>query len=388
MTAEERAFTAAAVPAVERRTREALEAVLSRLSEAAGEALAGVALGGALGLGEARTTVDAAGEFVAAAPLELLAVLDLPPGKAATIAPRLRQELGATARSRHVTVRLDTAASSALARHAPTLEAIACAAAGRVLLGPADLLAPLAPFASAQPPLAEALRLLVRRGGALLAAERSLSRRSAPRAAVLAGQSAVRDADLALGAALLVSAGRYRPTEAERAAELRRLAAPAEGPTEPRGLHLRMTRTRFRDVVERHREAFAAAGAVELPEGLAEARTQLARASDRFLELLRLLEEERLGLPLPTWTEHVRALAARHGAAGGPGLFGGREGDDLPARRAVRDWPAPERLAPALASLLDWDPGDLGVAPLLLDLPDGAAREALAARLAALAAAV
>ena len=146
-----------------------------------------------------------------------------------------------------------------------------------------------------------------------------------------------------------------------------------------------MTRTRFRDVVERHREAAAAAGGVELPETLAQVRTQAGRVSDRFLEVLRLLEEQRLGRTLPSWTDYFRALAARHGASTGPGLFGGLHGEELPGRRAVRDWPPAERLAPALATLLDWDPGDLPIAPVLLDLPDDTPREALVARLATLA---
>lgn len=386
MTAPDRPFTAAGVPAVERRCAGTLEALVSRLSESAGEALAGVALGGALGLGEARTTVDAAGELVAAAPFELLVVLELTPGRASALAPRLLRDAAATARSRRAAVRLEAAARPALAHLPPTIESIAYAAANRVAAGPADLLAPLAPLSGAQPPRGEALRLLVRRGAELAGAERALARRGAGRAAVLAGQSAVRGVDLALGGALLVSAGRYRPTEASRAAELRLLAAPSDGGAGTQGFHLGMSRTRFRDVVERHREAAAAAAAVELPDTLAEARTQLARAADRFLEVLRLLEEERLGRPLASWTDHARALAARRGAAEGPGLFGTRDPEELPGRRAARDWPPAERLAPAVGSLLDWDPGDLGVAARLLDLPDDATRESLAARAVALAA--
>ncbi|MFN7990062.1 MAG: hypothetical protein U0529_21500 [Thermoanaerobaculia bacterium] len=386
MTATARRFTAAAVPAVERRCAETLAALLSRLAEAAGEPLAGAALGGALGRGEAPTTVDAAGAFVTGAPFELLVVLDGTPGRAAGLAPRLLRELAATARSRHAAVRVDVAALAALAHVPPTIEAIEAAAADRVVAGPPDLLAPLARLAAAQPAPLEALRLLVRRGAALLEAERTLARRGAGRASVLAGQAAVRGVDLALGTALLVSAGRFRPTDAERAAELRLLAAPAESGAAAEGFHVGMTRTRFRDVVERHREAVAAAAKVELPETLAEARTQVGRASDRFLEVLRLFEEERLGRSLPSWTDYVRALAARHGSAGGPGLFGARPSDDLPGRRAVRDWPPAERLAPALATLLDWDPGDLTIAPVLLDLPDGAPKEALGPRLATLAA--
>lgn len=387
MNEAERPFTRAAVPAVERRCRETLSALLSRLEEAAGEGLAGAALGGALGRGEAPTTVDAGGAFVASAPFELLVVLDGTPARAAAAAGRLARELAATARSRRAAVRVETVSSSSLDRLAPTLEAIEAAAAGRVVFGPAGLLEPLAPLAAAQPSAYESLRLLVRRGAALHAAERALSRRGAGRAAVLGAQEAVRALDLALGAALLVSAGRYRPSDQARARELRLLAAPSDDGRAATGFHVGMTRTRFRDLVDRQREAHAALAGVELPESLVEARTQAARASDRFLEVLRLHEEERLGRPLPSWTDYLRALAARRGAAASPGLFGGRDGDDLPGRRAVRDWPPAERLAPALATLLDWDPGDLPIAPLLLDLPDEAPPEALGARLATLAAA-
>ena len=386
MTEAERPFTAAAVPAVERHCRETLAALLSRLSDAAGDTLAGAALGGALGRGEAPTTVDAAGAFVTVAPFELFVVLRTTPGRAASLAPHLARDLAATARPRHASVRVEAASLSALAHLPPTLEAIECVAAERVVSGPHDLLQPLSSLACAQPAPGEALQLLVRRGAAFLAAERSLSRRSAGRAAVLAGQSAIRAVDLALGTAVLVSAGRFRPTDGARAAELKLLAAPIDSGSPPEGCHLGMTRTRFRDVVQRHREAFGAAGGVDLPETLAEVRTQAGRVSDRFLEVLRLLEEQRLERNLPSWTDYLRALATRHGASTGPGLFGARHGDELPGRRAVRDWPFAERLAPALATLLDWDPGDLPIAPVLLDLPDDAPREALVARLATLAA--
>ncbi len=386
MTGAAHTFTAAAVPAVERRCRETLAALLSRLSEAAGDTLEGAALGGALGRGEAPTTVDAAGAFVTDAPFELLVVLRTTPGRAASLAPHLARDLGATARPRHAAVRVGTAALSALALLPPTLESIECAAAGRVVSGPPDLLEPLSALVHAQPPPVEALRLLVLRGAALLAAERSLSRRGAGRAAVLAGQTAIRSVDLALGTVLLVSAGRFRPTDKARAAELGLLAAPADEGTLSDGFHVEMSRTRFRDLVERHRGAVTAASGVDLPETLAEVRTQAGRASDLFLEVLRLFEEQRLARKLPSWTEYLRALASRHGSSSGPGLFGARQGDELPGRRAARDWPVAERLAPALATLLDWDPGDLPIAPVLLDLPDDASREDLVARLSTLAA--
>lgn len=386
MTRTGRPFTAAAVPAVERRCLETLDALLSRLSESAGDALAGAALGGALGRGEAPTTVDAAGAFVTEAPFELLVVLEATPGRVAAFAPRLARDLAATARSRRAVVRVDAVARGALPHLPATLDAVECAAANRVVSGPGDLLAPLAPLAAARPPATEALRLLVRRGAALLAAERALSRRAAGRTAVLAAQGAVRSVDLALGTALLVSAARFRPTDVERAAELRLLAAPSDSGSATEGFHVRMTRTRFRDLVDAQREAVGAAASVELPGALVEARTRTGRATDRFLEVLRLLEEERLGRSLPSWTDYLRALAARHGAGTAPGLFASRDGEALPGRRAVRDWPLAERLAPALASLLDWDPGDLPIAPILLDVPDDATPEKLCARLATLAA--
>jgi hypothetical protein len=382
----DRPFTAAAVPAVERRCRETLAALVSRLGEVTGDGLAGAALGGALGRGEAPTTVDAEGAFVTPVPFELLVVLEATPGRAASLAPRLRRELAATARARSADVRLATAARSALAQLPPTISNLETAAAGRVVAGPAALLSPLAPLAGAPPAAAEALALLVRRGAALHLAERGLSGRAPSRAALLAGQAAVRAVDLALGAALLVSAGRFRPTDAARDAELRLLAAPAGDGPAPSGFHLRMSRTRFRDVVDRHRAAVEAAREVDLPDTLGEARAQAGRATDRFVEVLRLLEEERLSRPLPSWTDYVRALAERHGGSPGPGLFETRREEELPSRRSVRAWPVAERLAPALATLLDWDPGDLDVVPLLLDLPADATKEALGARLAAWAA--
>jgi hypothetical protein len=386
VTREERPFTLAAIPAVERRCRETLDALVSRLSETAGDSLAGVALGGALGRGEAPTTLDAAGAFVTAAPFELIVVLEATPGRVASFSLRLARELAATARSRRASVRVDCVARAALPHLPPKLETIECAAANRVVSGPGELLVPLRPLATARPPAFEALRLLVRRGAALLAAERALSRRGAGRPAVLVAQAASRAVDLALGAALLVSAGRFRPTDGERDAELRRLAAPADEGRTAEGFHVGMTRTRFRDLVEKHREAVAAAAAVDLPETLVDARTRAGRATDRFLEVLRLLEEERLGRSLPSWTGYLRALAARHGSGAATGLFGAHDEDALPGRRTVRDWPLAERLAPALASLLDWDPGDRPIASVLLDLPDDSAPEALGARLVALAA--
>ena len=50
------------------------------------------------------------------------------------------------------------------------------------------------------------------------------------------------------------------------------------------------------------------------------------------------------------------------------------------ARKSAKSWPLAERLAPAVAALVDWDPGDLPIVPVLLDLPDVAPREALRQR--------
>jgi hypothetical protein len=50
------------------------------------------------------------------------------------------------------------------------------------------------------------------------------------------------------------------------------------------------------------------------------------------------------------------------------------------ARRSAKSWPLAERLAPAVAALVDWDPGDLPIVPVLLGLPDVASREALRQR--------
>ncbi|MCM3874826.1 MAG: hypothetical protein NEA02_00250, partial [Thermoanaerobaculia bacterium] len=190
----------------------------------------------------------------------------------------------------------------------------------------------------------------------------------------------------ALGAVLLLSAGRWTPGTFAREEALRALAA--AGPEGPRrtGFHAQMNWTRFRDLVERHH---AAALALEVPEGAEtpDARRLVARAGDRFMEVLRLFEEERLGVPLPNWTEYAIALARRRSGAAVAELFG--DGEETAAdatvtarlaRKSARSWPLAERLAPAVAALVDWDPGDLPIAPVLLDLPDIAPRETLRQR--------
>jgi hypothetical protein len=149
-----------------------------------------------------------------------------------------------------------------------------------------------------------------------------------------------------------------------------------------------MSWTRFRDLVERHRAAAAALDAPAGPENV-DARRQVARAGDRFMEVLRLYEEERLAAELPNWTEYAIALARRRSGAAVAELFGEDEeiGDAAGAarvarvaRKSARSWPLAERVAPAAAALVDWDPGDLPIAPVLLDLPDTASRDALRQR--------
>jgi hypothetical protein len=104
------------------------------------------------------------------------------------------------------------------------------------------------------------------------------------------------------------------------------------------------------------------------------------------MEVLRLFEEERLGAELPNWTEYAIALARRRSGAAVSELFGEDEEIEDPAgvgrvaRKSARTWPLAERVAPAAAALVDWDPGDLPIVPVLLDLPDTASRDALRQR--------
>ncbi len=192
-------------------------------------------------------------------------------------------------------------------------------------------------------------------------------------------------ADLALGEAVLISAARWAPGVSAREAELQALGAESpDGPRRP-GFHVRMSWTRFRDLVDRHRAAAAALDAPGGPENV-DARRQVARAGDRFMEVLRLFEEERLGAELPNWTEYAIVLAHRRSGAAVSELFGEEEeiedaaGAGRVARKSARSWPLAERVAPAAAALVDWDPGDLPIVPVLLDLPDTASRDALRQR--------
>src|ERR1019366_4137010 len=113
------------------------------------------------------------------------------------------------------------------------------------------------------PDRAEGVRLLGRTGAGLLSAERLVDR-SASGAGAREALRSVRAADLALGAVVLLSAGRWTPGALARDEALRALAAAGpEGPR-PAGFPVHMNWTRFRDLVERHH---AAALALSVPGG-------------------------------------------------------------------------------------------------------------------------
>ncbi len=235
----------------------------------------------------------------------------------------------------------------------------------------------------------EGLRLLVRSGAALLAAERAVDRAPSGEPA-RAALRAVLATDLALGAEVLLAAGRWVPGLKARDEALQDLGRGGGDEGAKPGFQARMTWTRFRDLLDRHHAAVDARERVEERGAAPDARRQVARAVDRWLEVLRLSEEERLGVPLPDWTEYACVLEARRKRLAEGSLFGEEDEAEeraalaLPARRAARAWAPAERVAPALAALLDWDPGDLPVAPVLLDLPDDASRDALRQRATAL----
>ncbi len=383
-----RPFTAAASPAAERHAEETLAALVSCLKEAASGAWRGAFLGGALGHGEGATDEGPAGEAVCASPFEVFAVLDVGSGRAAAAARELARALERTARSRRVPAAVSVLPAPALGALQAGRDLLEALGARRVVSGEASLLAGARVLGAERPAAAEALRLLVKRRAALLLADRGLSCKGSAVAARRAF-AAADDAGLACAEALLLSAGRWAPGEAAREAALRLLGSPGAGSAS--GIHSRMSWTRFRDVVEAQRAALSRRQAGVPPDDLVPARTEAARATDRFLEVLRLSEEERLSASLPDWTAHARALLARHPASS---LLPFGEGDppdasgEIGALRSARRWPLAERLAPALAAQLDPDPGDLEVVPLLLGLPPGTARERLAQRTAALASAL
>lgn len=370
-------------PEAERQVSDAIDALVSSAEEAASGRFVGAALGGALAFGEGAVRPGASGEARLASPIELFVIVSVAPKDLPAFARSALAALAVTAKSRLLLARPFVLSEPALGLLAPTLRHHELVAADRVLAGGASLLSPAKRILRETLPKAEGLKLLVKRGAALLAAERALDKDPGPSSAAAAA-SAVRDVDLALGAALLVSAGAWVAGEEGREAALRRLAKQAA----PGGFQGRLSWTRFHDLVERHAMAFRAAAACEPPPAPGEARRQTALAADRFMEVLRLFEEERLGEPLPSWTAYVKALARRRPRGSAPlfPLLDPAALDELPSRRVVRAWPAAERLAPALAALLDWNPGDLPVAPVLLDLPDDAPRDTLRARAVAWAA--
>jgi hypothetical protein len=291
----------------------------------------------------------------------------------------LARALEETARPRRLQARVHVVAREELPLLPPTLANLELLAAARVVDGlPTLLQSAPALRPDAVDPL-EGLALLVRRGASLLAAERAVDR-DPKREDALAALRAVRDTDLALGTVVLLSARRFVPGDEARHEALRLLAS---GPGNARaGLHTRMTWTRFRDLVDRHRLAVESLLSPEDDSGAPDARRQVARAADRWMEVLRLYEEERLGSPLPTWTDYARALAARRRRGATGSLF---DADDstaplMPSRRSAKSWTPAERLAPAIAALIDWDPGDLPIAPVLLDMPRDATRDALRRR--------
>lgn len=381
-----RPFTAAGDPGAERHVTEALAALVSTLREAAGDPWRGAFLGGALGHGEGATEEGPGGAPACASAFELFAVLDVGTGHAAGAERSLARALARTARSRRVAATVSVLSSGALRALPASRDLLEALAARRVVDGEPSLLAGAHVAGAERPASAEALRLLVRRGAALLLAERGLSGGGSALAARRAFAAAA-DADLASGEVLLLFAGRWVPGEAARAEALRALGSSGEATAT--GLHARMTWTRFRDVVEAQRSALSRRAAGIPPDDLVLAQVETARATDRFLEVLRLSEEERLGTSLPDWTAHARALLSRHPGSSLP-LFGedvAPDADDgLAGLRASRRWPPAERLAPALAAQLDWDPGDLALVPILLGVPPDTSRDRLAHRTALLAA--
>ncbi len=374
-------LTLAHLPEAETAGREALAALVSAAEDAAGEAFLGAALGGPPGAGEGAVT-QSGGRSTLADPLELLVVASAPLRSAVAIGRRVRRAVAAAARARHVTGDADVVARSAIPFLPATLRNLELVGAGRLLAGRAGLLAEAPNPATTHPEEREGLRLLVRRGADLLRAEAIADGAPRGRAAVEALRI-VGETDLALGAAALLAAGRWAPGLRHRDATLADLAAPGPAGRPAPGFHARMTWTRFRDLVERHREALARRAAGGEPSAAADVRRAVARAADRWLEVLRLMEETRLGVALPDWTEHAAVLAARRAPEADGILFEdvfGNEAVRREMRRAVRRWDTAERLAPALAALVDWDPGDLPIVPVLLDLPENASREAMRQR--------
>jgi hypothetical protein len=379
-----RPFTRAHDAGAEARAAAGVRALVSALSDAAGDAWAGAALGGALGHGEGATLLGRDGSGHPADAFELLAVLDASVRDVPAIERRLAKAAAETARARKIRASVAAVSRRALALLPPTLANMELLAARRVVDGPENLLPAYETVFRGGPDRFEGVRLLARTGGRLLAAERLVDR-SGVGIRAREALRLVQAADLALGEAVLLSAGRWTPGVLARDAALKALGAAGPGAPDRPGFHVRMNWTRFRDLVERHRAAASALDAPEGPENV-DARRQVARAGDRFMEVLRLFEEERLGVELPNWTEYAIGLAQRRSGAAVSELFGeDEEVEDAVAagrvaRKSARTWPGAERVAPAAAALIDWDPSDLPIVPVLLDLPDTASRDALRQR--------
>ena len=384
-----RSLTLCRDPEAEARGKAALLALVSAAGDAAGDALLGAALGGPPAAGEGLAARGEDGTVSLADPLELLVVLDASVRRAAALAKGVRKVAAEAARARRVAFAVSAVARGELPLLPPTLATLELVASNRVVAGPASLLSGAPDPARASPAPLEGLRLLVRAGAALLVAERAVDRSPSGEPA-RAARRAVAATDVALGAAVLLSAARWVPGLRARDGALKDLGrGEGDGGGKP-GFQGRMTWTRFRDLLDRHHAAVEARERVEERDAFRDARRQVARAVDRWLEVLRLSEEERLGVPLPDWTEYACVLEARRRRLAEGSLFDAEDEAEeraalaLPARRAARTWAPVERVAPALAALLDWDPGDLPVAPVLLDLPDDASRDALRQRAAAL----
>ena len=383
-------FTLAQCDGAETHARETVAALVSAAEDAAGDAFSGAALGGALGWGEGAVTRGSGGALLAEGPFELLVVVDASLRAAAAIGRRVRRAVGEAARARHVPADAEVVARSALPFLPPTLRSFDLVGAGRVVKGRAGLLAGAPDPWRVAPEAHEGLRLLVRRGADLHRAEAIADRAPRGRAAREALRI-VEETDLSLGAVVLLAAGRWVPGLRARDTALRELASGDAAGRPAGGFHTRMTWTRFRDLVDRHRDALSARAEGPDAAASADARRAVARASDRWLEVLRLSEEGRLAEALPDWTEYAAVLAGRSAAAADGILFEDAFGDAASrrtTRRAARAWDPAERLAPALAALVDWDPGDLPVVPVLLDLPETASREAMRQRAIAWAASI
>ncbi len=378
------AFTLSGDAAVEERVSEALAACVSSLRDAAGDAWAGAALAGPFAFGEAATWRDAEGRGVAFDPIEVVAVLSVPPHALPSHAKKLASALSVTARSRKVEALVRVLARDLLPYLPASLFVLECLAARRIVDGPRDLLDGARALGNPNP--TEGLRLLVRSGGALLAAERALDR--AESGAALLATRALTQLDRALGSVVLLSARRWVPPERERTLALRTLASRDGDDGRPvHGVQTRMTWTRFHDVVTRHRGTLEEAGGPYREKPLTEARQDVARAADRWLEVMRLHEEDRLAVSFSDWTAYAAALAVKRTSTSAE-LFD----DAAPTtegsitRREARRLTPLERLAPAVAALLDWNPADMGLVPILLDLSEAATRDALRQRATALSA--